>query len=291
MLKSLQTKWKVGPGRLLLILVCFATGGSLCGILGRKILGLLELEKGVVWVMLYLVLITLLWPVCVLAISIPLGQINFFRNYIHKIFSRMTGNKIQEKKLLAVFASGAGSNAEKIIQHFNDKNKQSEIRVTLVVCNKPGAGVLQIAEKYELPVLQIQKEIFYNGDHFLPALQESGITHIILAGFLLKIPAALVNAYKGKILNIHPALLPKYGGPGMYGAFVHKAVIAAGDKKSGITIHEVDEIYDNGKTIFQDSCDVVAHETAETLANKIHVLEHKHFAQQIEKWIEGCYEL
>ncbi len=185
---------------------------------------------------------------------------------------------------IAVFASGAGSNAQKIIDHFRD----SEIvKVALVVCNNPLAGVLQIAEKEKIPSLLIDKQKFFKVDAYLQELKAANIDFIILAGFLWKIPAALINAYPQKIINIHPALLPKYGGKGMYGQFVHKAVIEAGDKVSGITIHYVDEQYDHGDTIFQATCDVSAIDTPETLAQKIHALEHQHFPVVIERVIKA----
>ncbi|MBS1608405.1 MAG: phosphoribosylglycinamide formyltransferase [Bacteroidetes bacterium] len=180
---------------------------------------------------------------------------------------------------IAIFASGAGSNAQKIIDHFRN---HSSIKVALIICNKPGAGVLSIAERENIPALLIEKEKFFRGDSYVPELKEKNIDFIVLAGFLWKIPPALIKAYTGKIINIHPALLPKYGGKGMYGHFVHEAVIASGDKESGITIHYVDEVYDHGKIIFQDKCAVLSTDTAESLAQKIHELEHKNFPVVIE---------
>ena len=141
---------------------------------------------------------------------------------------------------IAIFASGAGSNAKKIIEHFKHS---AEIEVALVVCNKPGAGVLNIATSYHIPALLIEKEQFFRGDGYLGELLTHGVSFIVLAGFLWKIPPMLINAFPGRIINIHPALLPKYGGKGMYGSKVHEAVLAAGEKESGITIHYVDELY------------------------------------------------
>lgn len=181
---------------------------------------------------------------------------------------------------IAIFASGAGSNAQKIIDHFRDSQS---VKVALIVCNNPGAGVLQIAEKESIPSLLIEKERLRKGDAYLPEL--GSIDYLILAGFLWKIPQKLIDAYPRKIINIHPALLPKYGGKGMYGGFVHKAVIDAGETESGITIHYVDEHYDNGDTIFQTKCAVAPDDTPEALAEKIHVLEHRYFPQVIEKII------
>lgn len=185
----------------------------------------------------------------------------------------MTGKK-KKTISIAIFASGAGSNAQKIITHFKG---DEAVTVALVVCNKPGAGVLNIAAAENIPTLLIEKEQFFRGDHYLPVLKQYGIEFIVLAGFLWKIPGGLISAYPNKIVNIHPALLPKYGGKGMYGQFVHQAVIDAGDKESGISIHFVDELYDHGNIIFQARCPVMETDTPESLAAKIHALEHTHF--------------
>jgi phosphoribosylglycinamide formyltransferase-1 len=198
---------------------------------------------------------------------------------------------------IAIFASGAGSNAERIITasppakpplsppkgeeiekiEAENETAWSIYEVALVVCNKPEAGVLKIAARENIPALLIEKERFFNGDHYLPELQQYQIDFIVLAGFLWKIPAALIHTYPKKIINIHPALLPKYGGKGMYGNKVHEAVIAAGENESGITIHYVDELYDHGDIIFQATCIVDKHDTAASLAQKIHALEHAHY--------------
>lgn len=172
---------------------------------------------------------------------------------------------------IAIFASGAGSNAEKLIL------TQQQYQVALVVCNKTGAGVIKIAADHGIPVLVIEKDRFFTGDHYLADLHQHQIDFIVLAGFLWKIPVPLIQAYPRKIINIHPALLPKYGGKGMYGSKVHEAVIAAGDTESGITIHYVDELYDHGEIIFQATCPVTSTDTADTLAQKIHALEHAHY--------------
>jgi phosphoribosylglycinamide formyltransferase 1 len=184
---------------------------------------------------------------------------------------------------LAVFASGAGSNAQRIIEHFNG---HTQVSIALVVCNKPGAGVIAVAEQAGIPVLMIEKEQFTRGDAYTAALRARDIDFIVLAGFLWKIPPALVSAFAGKIVNIHPALLPKYGGKGMYGHFVHEAVIASGDTSSGISIHFVDELYDHGNIIFQASCPVEPGDTPATLAQKIHLLEHAHYPAIIEKTLQ-----
>jgi len=187
-------------------------------------------------------------------------------------------------KQIAIFASGTGTNAGRIIEHFRH---HLSARVSLVVCNRPEAGVLEIARKEGIPTLVIEKERFFRGDAYTGELRERKIGFIVLAGFLWKIPGALVEAYRGRIINIHPALLPKYGGKGMYGRHVHEAVIAAGDKQTGITIHYVDELYDHGQVIFQATCEVDAKDSPETLAKKVHLLEHAHFAKTIEQEINA----
>lgn len=276
MFEKLQQKWHVNGWNLLLILCTFALGGSLCGWAGRKVLLLTGLEKGVLWVICYVILVTLLWPLCVLLISIPLGQFRFFKSYIAKIAAKMSGRRAKKagkKTNIAIFASGAGSNAAKIIAASGEHN----YNIALVVHNKPGVGVIDIAKKANVATLLIERDRFFHGDHYLPELKQHHIDMIVLAGFLWKMPPALVKAFPKKIVNIHPALLPMYGGKGMYGNHVHNAVIAAGEKQSGISIHYVDEVYDNGEIIFQATCPVNEYDTPETLAQKIHALEHEHY--------------
>ena len=280
MLEKLQQRWKVNGVNLILIIFTFALGGSLCGIAGRKIMELTLIEKGIIWILAYILLITLLWPLCVILISIPLGQFSFFKKYIYKIWTKITGNKTADIPLIAIFASGAGSNAQKIINYFNTNNTA---KIELVVCNKEGAGVLDIAKKYTIDTLLIEKDKFFNTDIYIRELQKRGIRLIVLAGFLWKVPSLLINAYPNRIVNIHPALLPKYGGKGMYGNRVHEAVIAAGDKESGITIHYVDELYDHGNIIFQATCKIDEKDTPGSLAQKIHLLEHQHYPTVIDK--------
>jgi phosphoribosylglycinamide formyltransferase-1 len=180
---------------------------------------------------------------------------------------------------IAIFASGAGSNALQIIRHFAHSDKA---RISLIVCNKPGAGILQIADKEHIPTLILEKEAFFQGDAYVPELKAKNIDLIILAGFLWKIPPALIRAYPDRIVNIHPALLPKYGGKGMYGRHVHQAVIDHKEKESGISIHFVDEYYDHGSVIFQARCPVLTDDTPETLAKRVQTLEHAHFPKVIE---------
>ena len=269
---------------LALILATFALGGSLCGYAGRKLLLLMNIDTGALWIILYIVFIILLWPLCVILISIPLGQFTFFKKYIVKIFKRFSGSNAQGPVHIAIFASGTGTNAQKIIDHFASS---SSVKIVLIACNKPGAGALSIAKKENIPSLLIEKEVFFNGGHYLAELQHNKIDLIILAGFLWKIPEQLIKAYPKKIINIHPALLPKHGGRGMYGHFVHDAVIANREKESGISIHYVDEVYDHGEIIFQAKCTVEENDTAATLADKVHVLEHTHYPPVVEKIITG----
>ncbi len=181
---------------------------------------------------------------------------------------------------IAIFASGAGSNAHQIIHHFAHSKKA---RISLIVCNKPGAGILQIAEKEHIPTLLIEKEPFFKGDAYTADLKKKGIDLIVLAGFLWKIPPALIRAYPDRIVNIHPALLPKYGGKGMYGRYVHQAVINNQEAESGITIHYVDELYDHGSVIFQARCPVLENDSPESLAKRVQELEHAHFPKVIEE--------
>ncbi|OIR05430.1 phosphoribosylglycinamide formyltransferase [mine drainage metagenome] len=191
---------------------------------------------------------------------------------------------LNHKNNIAIFASGAGSNAKKIIEHFK---KHSSVTIALIVSNKADAGVLQIAKESGIPSLIIEKERFFRGDAYLSELNAAQINFIVLAGFLWKIPSALIVAYPNKIINIHPALLPKYGGKGMYGHFVHEAVIDSKEKESGITIHYVDDKYDHGNIIFQTTCPVLPNDTPDDLANRIHILEHEHYPKIVEQCLQG----
>lgn len=184
-------------------------------------------------------------------------------------------------KKIAIFASGSGTNAQNIITYFNSN---SSIRTELVICNKPGAYVLERARNLGVESIVPTKEELQS-EKILQILKEHKIDFIVLAGYLLKIPAILIHNYPGSIINIHPALLPKYGGKGMYGHYVHQAVVAAKEKESGITIHLVDEFYDNGQILFQATCPVSPADTAEDVAEKIHLLEQKHFPRVIEAYL------
>jgi phosphoribosylglycinamide formyltransferase-1 len=190
---------------------------------------------------------------------------------------------------VAIFASGQGTNAREIIRYFHEEAHlvlNRRVQVGVIICNKTGAGILDIAKAAGIPVLMIEKEKFFRGSHYLEDFKDLDISFIVLAGFLWKIPPELIRAYPDRILNIHPALLPAYGGKGMYGKAVHEAIVAARENQSGITIHYVDELYDHGRIFFQAKVSLAPEETPETLAEKIHVLEHKHFPEQIARWLE-----
>ncbi|HEX7902934.1 MAG TPA: phosphoribosylglycinamide formyltransferase [Chitinophagaceae bacterium] len=327
MFERLQKKWKVNGLQLTLILCTFAIGGSLTGYAGRKLMGFLPVDKGWLWVVIYIIVVTILWPVAVVLVSIAFGQFNFFTGYLKKMGKRMgmigksgvgsresgvsatqlknnegventsrpdsyrvptpdsrltTQNPLPVR--IAIFASGKGSNTAEIISYFGLPSN-NKIKIALIVSNKSKAGVLSIAEQYNIPALIIEKEKFFNGNGYVDELKEHKIDLIVLAGFLWKIPLPLIKAYPGKIINIHPALLPKYGGKGMYGRFVHQAAINNKEKKSGITIHYVDEVYDHGDIIFQASCPVLESDTADSLAKRIHQLEHQHYPEVIQQVI------
>jgi phosphoribosylglycinamide formyltransferase 1 len=184
------------------------------------------------------------------------------------------------KKNIAIFASGEGTNAQRIIDYFKSSDK---ITVALVVSNKSTAPVLKRAENAKIPTLILSKETFYQSDQIVEELRSAKIDLIVLAGFLWMIPENLVKAFTNKIVNIHPALLPKFGGKGMFGMNVHKAVVSAKEKQSGISIHYVNEHYDEGKIISQHSCEINENDTPETVAEKIRKLEHEFFPRIIEK--------
>jgi phosphoribosylglycinamide formyltransferase-1 len=182
---------------------------------------------------------------------------------------------------LALFASGSGSNAEQIVEYFR---AHPTISVELILCNNPEAGVIARAERLGVPLRLFDRAQFRSGE-VLQWLQEAGIEYLVLAGFLWLVPPAYVAAYPDRILNLHPALLPKFGGKGMYGQHVHEAVVAAGETESGITIHLVNEHYDDGAIVFQAAFPVEPTDTPADVARKGQALEHAHFPRVIEAWI------
>ena len=186
-------------------------------------------------------------------------------------------------KKIAIFASGSGSNAENIINYFQN---DAENVVKIVFCNKPNAYVLERAKRLNVPTFVFGREDFYHSDMVLNELKRLDIDMLVLAGFLWKVPDAIIEAYRERVVNIHPALLPSYGGKGMYGMKVHESVIAAGEKESGITIHYVNDHYDEGATIFQARCEITPEDTPDTLAEKVHALEYEHFPRVIKEVLE-----
>jgi folate-dependent phosphoribosylglycinamide formyltransferase PurN len=287
-LKKLQEKWGLGPVQFWLVMLTFALGGSLSGRLCTKILDLVILERNWAFWLIYPLFLTILWPFSVIFVSFFTGQFSFFKGYLGRVGAKLMGGFSASGSSstihIAIFASGAGSNARKIIEYFENSKR---IKVSLIVCNVPSAGVLNIAAEKGIPTLLINKAEFTHTG-YVESLRNADIQFIVLAGFLWKVPEVLVKAFQASsntkgIINIHPALLPKYGGKGMYGAHVHEAVIAAGEVESGITIHWVNEHYDEGAIIFQATCKIENGDTPDLLANKIHTLEHAHFAPTIEK--------
>jgi phosphoribosylglycinamide formyltransferase-1 len=184
---------------------------------------------------------------------------------------------------VAIFASGSGSNAENIVLNF--KNNPN-LHVRLILSNKADAFVLERAKKLGVPSIVFSKKDFDETQHILSVLLEYQIDFIILAGFLLKVPSYLIKAFPDKIVNIHPALLPKYGGKGMYGDRVHQAVVDAKETESGITIHFVNEHYDEGNIIFQAKCEVLPTDTPDDVAQKVHELEYKYFPEVVADLVE-----
>lgn len=181
---------------------------------------------------------------------------------------------------IAIFASGTGSNARKIIEYFAQNDRA---QVVLVVSNKPDAGVLDIAQAHRIPTHVIGRKSFYETEDLLAVLDRHQVDFIALAGFLWLIPPYLVQAFSRKMVNIHPALLPKYGGKGMFGKHVHEAVKAAGEHETGITIHFVNEHYDEGDIVFQATCPIAPEDTPETIAHDVQQLEHRYFPEVIER--------
>ncbi len=192
------------------------------------------------------------------------------------------------KKRIAILASGSGSNAENIVRYFSGSEN---IEVALIISNKSNAYVLERARLLKVPALVIPKEEFSDSDLVLAKLRAYQIDFIVLAGFLLHIPDYLIQAYPGAIINIHPALLPRFGGKGMYGDHVHKAVVAAREKESGITVHYVNELYDAGTIIRQEKCRVDPSDTYMDVAHKVHELEYRFYPRIIEDVMKQLWPL
>lgn len=184
---------------------------------------------------------------------------------------------------IAIFASGSGTNAEVIMRYFQH---HPSVKVKLVLTNNENAKVLERAKQFDIPTIAFSREEYKNSDLILSWLQQHEITHVVLAGFLWLVPDYLVKAFSNRIVNIHPALLPKFGGKGMYGMRVHEAVKQANEASTGITIHLVNEHYDEGTILFQASCPVTLDDTPEHIAKKVQALEHQHYPAVIESWIQ-----
>ncbi len=187
-------------------------------------------------------------------------------------------------KQIAILSSGSGSNAENIIRYFQNNDT---IRVKLIICNNPKAGIISRAEQLNVPLILLNRNDFYQSDKLISLLKGMNIDLIVLAGFLWLLPQNFIVAFKNKIINIHPALLPKYGGKGMYGQHVHNAVLQNKEKETGISIHLVDEIYDHGKIIFQKSVRVSSGDTVQTLEEKVHHLEYEYYPKVIEQFLKS----
>lgn len=185
-----------------------------------------------------------------------------------------------EKKKIAIFVSGSGSNCENIIQYFTGNDL---VNIALVLSNRADAYALTRAEKYHIPTTVMGKKDFNDEQKIMPLLEEYQIDFIVLAGFLLMIPDFLVRAYQRRMINLHPALLPKFGGKGMYGHHVHEAVKAAGETETGMTVHWVSDVCDGGEIIAQFKAAISPDDTPEDIADKEHILEMEHFPQVIEK--------
>jgi phosphoribosylglycinamide formyltransferase 1 len=184
---------------------------------------------------------------------------------------------------IAIFASGSGTNAEEIMKYFQHN---PSVKVVLLLSNNPEAYALERAKKFNVPSRVFNREQWKSTECVLEWLAEKKVTHVVLAGFLWLVPTSLIKAFPGKIVNIHPALLPKHGGKGMYGMKVHEAVKTSGDTETGISIHVVNEHYDEGELLFQARCPVIDSDTPATIAQKVHQLEYKHFPAVIEQWLK-----
>lgn len=185
---------------------------------------------------------------------------------------------------IAIFVSGSGTNCENIIRHFTDSK---DVKIALVLSNRSDAYALVRAEKYNIPTVVLPKTDFYKEDQLLGLMQTYAIDFIVLAGFLLMIPNFLIHAYNRRMVNLHPALLPKFGGKGMYGHHVHEAVKAAGETETGMTVHWVSSICDGGEIIAQYRTPINPEDTPDDIAAKEHILEQKYFPTVIEQVLQS----
>lgn len=198
----------------------------------------------------------------------------------------MSNNHIVKTRI-AIFSSGRGTNTEMLIRAFRE---DSSVIICSIICNDSKAEVLNVAKKYSVASQVITYSEFYEKETVTQQLQSLKITHIVLAGFLWVVPKSIVNRYSKQIVNLHPSLLPKYGGKGMFGKHVHQAVKSARERKTGITIHLVNEKYDEGKVLFQISCDISPTDSVEKIEDKVKNLEHSYYHKIIRIWIDGGFE-
>jgi phosphoribosylglycinamide formyltransferase-1 len=189
-----------------------------------------------------------------------------------------------DKHKIAIFASGSGTNAERFFEHFQ---RHALAEVSLLLTNNPKAGAIDRAKRFDIPVEIFDRATFVQTDGIVHLLQEKGIDFIVLAGFMWLVPTNLIKAFPNRIVNIHPALLPAYGGKGMYGMHVHQAIAAAKEKETGITIHYVNEKYDEGQIIFQISTPIAPDDTPEDIADKVHALEYQYYPKVVEELIQN----
>ena len=190
---------------------------------------------------------------------------------------------MSQKFRIAIFASGSGTNAEAIIKYFKD---HPLIKIELVLTNNPKALVLERAKKFAVPAKVFNREEF-TSDEVVRWLREYGVTHIVLAGFLWLIPTSILKSYPNQIINIHPALLPKFGGKGMYGMKIHELIRSLNETETGITIHLINDKYDEGPILYQGRCEVASTDTPKDIAHKVHQMEYANYPFVIEQWILG----
>lgn len=193
---------------------------------------------------------------------------------------------IMKQARLAIFASGKGTNAQKIIEYFKGN---PGIKICLILTNNPRAGVLEVASKFQIPAVSFTRDEFYNTDLITEKLYNEKVTHVVLAGFLWLVPEKLISRFPDRIVNIHPALLPRFGGKGMYGKHVHEAVKQSGENESGITIHLVNTKYDDGRYLHQQKVNIYENDSVDEIEKKVQRLEHACYAEIIERWIQNDY--
>ncbi|MEO6582971.1 MAG: phosphoribosylglycinamide formyltransferase [Ferruginibacter sp.] len=284
MFKKLQQKWGVKGMQFFLILCTFAVTGTFTAWVSKAITGWVEAEKySFLWWGLKTGVLLIGYQIFILVFGFSFGQFRFFWQYEKKILQRLGLINKEPITRLAIMASGNGTNAEKIVSFYKSKPR---VIIELIISNNEKAGVLDTARENAIETFLVKKGAATE-EELLALLKKKRVDLIILAGYLWKIPPGIIVAFPKKIINIHPALLPKFGGHGMYGQHVHSAVINGLESESGITIHYVDEIYDNGEIIFQQKLAVEKTDTPASLAKKIQLLEHYHYPRVIDSLIKA----